>query len=492
MITRQREVIMTRGRPVRSLVVLTGVVVAAVAVTAAPVLQSQALSSVPPWAPQVDRVFAQWDRPDSPGCALGVYQDGRIAYARGYGIADLEHHVPITPDSVFYAGSVSKQFTAMAAALAIAQGKLGADDDVRKHVPELPDYGRPITIRHLVHHTSGLRDVNTLMVLAGRRDEDAFDNEGVLRIVARQKALNFTPGDEHLYSNSGYAMLALAVERATSTPFAAFADTNIFQPLGMTASHFHTDLSRLVPGRAYAYDRRPDGSFALNSPANERAGAGGLFTTVRELARWDENFYDAKVGGADVIRMLETPGRLNSGTELAYAWGLTVGSYRGMPLVEHSGSLGGFRAHIIRFRSARTSVAVLCNVSNVSTGTVVRRVSEWVLAGRFTLPTAPPPPPPPALVGPGLGYLYEGDELKAFAGDYYSEELDSVYRVSVDGRNLKLRRGVRRPLVTLVAARKDEFNLPGSIIRFRRGPDGTVIGVVVDADRTRGLVFERR
>jgi hypothetical protein len=137
-------------------------------------------------------------------------------------------------------------------------------------------------------------------------------------------------------------------------------------------------------------------------------------------------------------------------------------------------------------------VAVLCNVSNVSTGTVVRRVSEWVLAGRFTLPTAPPPPPPPALVGPGLGYLYEGDELKAFAGDYYSEELDSVYRVSVDGRNLKLRRGVRRPLVTLVAARKDEFNLPGSIIRFRRGPDGTVIGVVVDADRTRGLVFERR
>ncbi len=455
-------------------------------------LNAQAAQPAPPWAAQVDRVFAQWDRPDSPGCALGVYQDGRIAYARGYGIADLEHNSPITPDSVFYAGSVSKQFTAMAAALAIQQGRLGADDDVRKWVPELPDYGRPITIRHLVHHTSGLRDVNTLMVLAGRRDEDAFDNEAVLRIVARQKALNFMPGDEHLYSNSGYAMLALAVERATSTPFAAYADANIFQPLGMTVSHFHTDLSRLVPGRAYAYDRRPDGSFALNSPQNERAGAGGLFTTVRELVRWDENFYDAKVGGPDIIRMLETPGRLNSGTELAYAWGLTVGSYRGMPIVEHSGSLGGYRAHIIRFRSAHASVAVLCNVSNVNTGTVVRRVSEWVLAGRFTLPTAPPPPPPPGVAGPGQGYLYEGDELKAFAGDYYSEELDSVYRVSVDGRNLKLRRGVRRPLFTLVAGRKNEFNLPGSIIRFQRGPDGTIVGLVVDADRTRGLVFVRR
>ena len=375
-------------------------------------LRAQAAPPAPAWSTPVDRVFAQWDRPGSPGCALGVYQNGRTVYARGYGMADLEHDAPITPDSVFYAGSVSKQFTAMAAALAIAQGKLSADDDVRKYVPELPDYGRPITIRHLIHHTSGLRDINTLMVLAGRRDEDAFDNEAVLRILARQKALNFMPGDEHLYSNSGYAMLALAIERATGTPFAEFADASIFKPLGMPVSHFHTDLSRLVPGRAWAYDRRPDGTFALNSPQNERAGAGGLFTTVRELARWDENFYDGRVGGPDVIRMLESPGRLNSGTELTYAWGLMVGSYRGLPIVEHSGSLGGYRAHIIRFRSAHTSVAVLCNVSNVSTGAVVRRVAEWVLAGRFTLPMAPPPPPAPGLVGPGLGYLYEGDELK--------------------------------------------------------------------------------
>jgi len=464
---------------------------AALVVAVAGLIQAQATSpQAPPWAPQVDAVFAQWDRAGSPGCALGVYQHGRIAYTRGYGIADLEHNVPITPDSVFYAGSVSKQFTAMAAALAIAQGKLGADDDVRKYVPELPDYGRAITIRHLVHHTSGLRDVNTLMVLAGRRDEDAFDNEAVLRIVARQKALNFMPGDEHLYSNSGYAMLALAVERATGTPFATYADANIFQPLGMTVSHFHTDLSRLVPGRAWAYDRRPDGSFALNSPQNERAGAGGLFTTVRELVRWDENFYDAKVGGPDVIRMLETPGRLNSGTELAYAWGLTVGSYRGMPSVEHSGSLGGFRAHIIRFRSAHTSVAVLCNVSNVNTGTVVRRVSEFVLAGRFALPTAPPPPPPPVPASPANAY--GPFELQAFAGDYYSDELESTYRVRVDGSGLRLRRGERRQDFALLPGTTDVFSIPGSTIRFRRGPDGTVAGLVVDAGRTRGLVFDKR
>ncbi len=454
-------------------------------------LNAQTAPPAPAWSAQVDRVFAQWDRPDSPGCALGVYQDGRIAYARGYGIADLEHNVPITPDSVFYAGSVSKQFTAMAAALAIAQGKLRADDDVRKYVPELPDYGRTITIRHLVHHTSGLRDVNTLMGLAGRRDEEAFDNDAVLRIVARQKALNFLPGEEHLYSNSGYAMLALAVERATGTPFAAYADASIFQPLGMPVSHFHTDLARLVPGRAYAYERRPDGSFALNSPANERAGAGGLFTTVRELVRWDGNFYDAKVGGPDLIRMLETPGRLNNGTELTYAWGLTVGSYRGMPIVEHSGSLGGYRAHIMRFRQTHTSVAILCNVSDVMTGWSVRRVADAVLADRFKEPS-PLGKVPPSVVSVIGGYVYVGNELAAFAGDYYSEELESTYRFVVDGDRLKLRRGVRPQWLTLSNLQPGQFLAQGSTIRFRRGPDGAVTGLVVDADRTRGLAFVKR
>ena len=453
--------------------------------------QSQA-PQAPPWAAQVDVVFAQWDRPDSPGCALGVYQDGRTAYSRGYGMADLEHDMPITPGSVFYAGSVSKQFTSMAAALAIKDGKLGADDDVRKYVPELPEYGRPITIRHLLHHTSGLRDVNTLMALAGRRDEDAFDNEAVLRIVARQKALNFLPGDEYLYSNSGYAMLALAIERATGVPFAEYADANLFGPLGMKVSHFHTDLARLVPGRAWAYDQRADGSFVLNSPQNERAGAGGLFTSVRELARWDENFYDGRVGGPEVIRMLETPGRLSSGTGLTYGWGLMTGSYRGVPIIEHSGSLGGYRAHVIRFRPMHTSVAILCNVSNVTSGTIVRRVADAVLAGRFTIPAGPPPPPPPTPVPSGLAYLYEGDELRAFAGEYDSDELESTYRVAIDGGQLKLRRGVQRQAFTLVPRRKDEFDLPGSVLRFRRGPDGAVIGLVVDADRTRGLIFEKR
>jgi hypothetical protein len=259
----------------------------------------------------------------------------------------------------------------------------------------------------------------------------------------------------------------------------------------MPVSHFHTDLARLVPGRAWAYDRRADGTFTLNSPQNERAGAGGLFTTVRELARWDENFYDARVGGPDIMRMLETPGRLNSGTELTYGWGLMAGSYRGVPIIEHSGSLGGYRAHVIRFRPMHTSVAILCNVSNVTTRNIVRRVADAVLADRFKEPL-PSDKPPPGVVGVIGGYLYEGNELAAFAGDYYSEELESTYRFVVDGDKLKLRRGVRPQWLALSNLQPGQFLVQGSTIRFRRGPDGVVTGLVVDADRTRGLVFEKR
>lgn len=470
-----------------------GAMLAAIPLTLSVLLQAQtAPPARPAWAPQVDKVFAEWDRPDSPGCVLALYKDGKAVYERGYGQADLEQDVPITPDTVFYVGSVSKQFTAMAAAVAITQGRMGLEDDVRKYVPELPDYGRPISVRHLIHHTSGLRDINTLLGLAGRRDEDGFDNEAVLRIVARQKALNFQPGDEHLYSNSGYAVLALVVERATGMPFAAYADATIFRPLGMTVTHFHTDLSRLVKRRANAYDRAPAGGFRLNTPQNERAGAGGLFTTVRELVRWDENFYDGRVGGLDVIRQLETPGRLNDGTTLTYAWGLIVGAYRGLPMVEHSGSLGGYRAHLIRFRGEHFSVATLCNLSSVNTGALVRRVADAYLGSRLT---GPVPPPSSDAAAPTLrapGHTYTPGELAAFAGRYDSDELETTYRLSLSGESLTLRRGVQRQVLTLQAGPKDEFSVSGSTLRFRRDTSGAVTGLIVDAGRTRGVVFVKQ
>ena len=219
-----------RRRAVGSLLAAALIVIAAGA----------AVTAQPPWSARVDDIFSQWNA-TSPGCAAAVYKDGRILFERGYGMADLENDVPISADTVFYVGSVSKQFTAFAAALAIQDGRLSPDDSVRKYLPELPSYADAIKVRHLVHHTSGLRDYNTLLAIAGRRGDEAYDNATVLRITARQNKLNFSPGSEYLYSNTGYTLLATVVERATGTPFATFADTRIFKPLGMEATHYHVD-----------------------------------------------------------------------------------------------------------------------------------------------------------------------------------------------------------------------------------------------------------
>ena len=315
-----------------------------------------------------------------------MFRDGRIAYERGYGMADLERDVPITPASVFYVGSLSKQFTAFAAALAASEGRLSLDDDVRKWIPELPDYGSRITVRHLVHHTSGLRDYNTIVDIAGGRNDEAFDNQTVLRIVARQRALNFTPGDEYLYSNSGYVLLSLIVERAAGKTLAAFARTRIFQPLGMRDTQFYDDVTRLVKNRAFAFDKAPSGEWRDNTPHSQRTGAGGVLTTVRDLLAWDNNFYEPKVGTSALMSQVHQTGTLNSGKPLTYAYGLQIGEYRGQRIVEHGGALGGYRAHLMRFRDEHTSVACLCNFGTSDPGTRARRVADEVLRDRFQQP----------------------------------------------------------------------------------------------------------
>jgi CubicO group peptidase (beta-lactamase class C family) len=459
-----------------------------------PAPAQQAALARAPWAADVDKVFVAYDSPDSPGCAVGIYRDGKIVYERGFGSADLEHNVPIEADTMFYAGSVSKQFTAMAVALAIKQGLFGLDDDIRQWIPELPDYGTPITVRHLIHHTSGLRDINTLMEIAGRRDEEAFDNDAVLRIIARQKALNFKPGDEYLYSNSGYAMLALLVQRAAHKSYAEFANANIFKPLGMTATHFHTDLGRLIKHRAFGYDGTKPGAIRLNTPQNERAGAGGLFTSVHELQAWDENFYTGLVGGRNVITQLETPGKLNDGTALNYAWGLEVGAYRGLPIVEHSGALGGYRAQIIRFREQHFTVALLCNSSEIEPARLSRRVADVCLKEVFPQP-APAPNRNPArnpdeTAGPRTKYTSE--DAAGFAGAYYSDELETTYRVKVEGaESLWLTRGAQPKRLPLEAGARDQFRAGGSTLRFERDAIGQVTGFTVDAGRIRGVKFLR-
>lgn len=450
------------------------------------------------WQSKVDAVFAEFTKGESPGCAVAIYHNGRIVHERGYGYADLENGIRITPQSVFYVGSLSKQFTAFAAALAIQSGKLKLDDDIRKYLPELRDYGTPITVRHLIHHTSGVRDINTLLGIAGRRGDEAFDNLEVLRVVARQKALNFKPGDDHLYSNSGYALLALVVERSTGTPFGTFAEEQMFKPLGMTASHFHDDQTRMVKHRADAYSRTTSGEIRLNTPVNERAGAGGVFANVRDLLHWDENFYTGRVGGSRLIEQVQTPGTLNDGSALTYAWGLTIGTYRGLRTVDHGGSLGGYRAHLIRFPEQHFSVACLCNMASITPNTLVRQVAEvylgsalapQVASGRGGRGNA-------AAGGAGgrgtpAGATLTAEQLRAFAGSYYSDELDATYVVSVADGRLTLKRGMGSPIV-MTASDIDEFRFGANTVRFVRGSAGRVEALAVDAGRVLDIRFARQ
>src|SRR5690606_17154623 len=334
-----------RGNAPRRLLRILALIAAAL-----PLAVEAHAQSRPDLSARVDSLFAEWDRPGSPGCALGVVRDGRLDYARGYGYANLDHDVPITPSTVFYIASVSKQFTAASIVLLAQQGRLSPDDDVRAYIPELPDYGATITIRHLIHHTSGLRDYLTLMLLAGMRLEDVHTDAEVLDLVTRQAALNFTPGERYLYSNTGYLLMAEIVRRVSGKSLREFADEHIFRPLGMANTHFHDDRTMVVRNRALAYARNEDGSFRLDVWSNfDKVGSGGLLASVEDLALWDLNAEHQKVGGAALREQMLGRGVLNDGDTLDYAFGLIIGEYRGLRTVGHSGGSMGFRAHHLRF-----------------------------------------------------------------------------------------------------------------------------------------------
>ena len=411
---------------------------------------------------EVDAVFALYDRPDSPGCALGVVRDGNLVYARGYGSANLEHGIPITPKTVFDIGSTSKQFTAAGILLLAQQGKLSLDDDIRKLLPELPDYGKPITIRHLLHHTSGLRDYLSLMELAGVDFDGVTNDDDALQFIARQKALNFVPGDEHLYSNSGYFLLSLIVRRASGKSLREFAAEHIFGPLGMQHTHFHDDHTMLVPQRATAYAPRPGGSWRIAMSGFEQTGDGAVYTTVEDLFRWDGNFYEPRVGGTALLEQLHATGALDDGTQLNYAAGLTLTTYRGLKKVSHGGSWAGYRAELMRFPDEKLSVICLCNVATANPSNLAQQVADILLRGRLGPAAGAPPAPPRAAptTGPQAVKLSEA-ELRAKAGLYRGAQSGRFARITIREAKLWLTLPGSPPReLVLVAA--DRFQVAGA------------------------------
>ncbi len=375
---------------------------------------------------KVDQLFAAYDNPRTPGCAVGVVRDGEFVYKRAYGSANLELNASLNTQSIFDMGSISKQFVAASIVLAAEQGYLSLDDDVRKYIPELPNYGRKITLRHLLHHTSGLRDMGNLLDFSGRNNEDVHPFPELLDLITRQRALNFEPGDEFLYSNTNYFLLAEVIHRATQKPLSQFAKENIFDPLGMTHTGFHDDRSVVVPGRVAAYDSAEHGAFSVTWSTNyDQVGAGGLMSSVEDLLLWDRNFYANKLGKGDILQEMLTRGVLNSGEQIGYALGLGIGTYRGVAVVEHGGSNLGYRTELMRFADQKFSVICLCNLGSIDPELLAAGVADIYLGG--------------SLRDNPVAVLSSDQERQAVAGLYRNPADHSVAEVRVIAGGLQVR-----------------------------------------------------
>jgi CubicO group peptidase (beta-lactamase class C family) len=389
----------------------------------------------PELAEKIDAVFKKLDRRDSPGCALAVVRDGRIAYEKGYGMASLELGVPNTPDTVFDIGSTEKQFAAATILLLAQDGKLSIDDSIRKHVPELPRYADPVTIRHLLHHTGGLPDYISLMMLSGSRIEDVTTEEDALRALIRAKSPEFPPGAKHSYSNSGYFLLSVIVRRAAGKSLREFAEERIFRPLGMASTGYLDDHTQIVSRRSTGYSPRRGGGFRLDTSNWEQNGDGGLQTTVRDLAKWDQNFYAPAVGGAKLIEELQTTGTLSNGKKLEYAKGLRVDAWRGLKRVSHGGAWAGYRAQLVRFPEERISVICLCNLATAGPGGLANKVAELLLAGKLA------PEEKKASAPTAGGTAPSAEEISRYSGLYWNRETDDLRRVEGKDGKLFLRQG---------------------------------------------------
>ena len=313
---------------------------------------------------KIDGLFSRWNTENSPGCAIGIVRNDTLIYAKGYGMANLEYGIPITPATIFHTASVSKQFAAYAIVLLAKAGKLKLDDDIRQYLSWFPDLKEKITIRHLLNHTSGIRDQWQLLAISGTRLDDVITQDHIIKVLSRQQALNFKPGEQYSYSNSGFTMLAEIVKSVTGQTLRKFTDSAIFKPLGMSGTNFHDDYTEIVENRAYSYGRSGGGGFRNSILSYSNAGATSLFTNVNDMAKWIANLYYPKVGTAMEIRQLTQKGILNSGKELTYALGISVNHYKGWKQYSHSGGDAGYRTFITAFPDLKMGFIVFSNLGD--------------------------------------------------------------------------------------------------------------------------------
>jgi CubicO group peptidase (beta-lactamase class C family) len=371
----------------------------------------------------IDKIFTRYTEPNTPGCVLGIGRNGQVLYQQAYGMANLEYDIPLSPSTIEEIGSVSKQFTAAAILLLAQRGTLTLEDDIRKWLPEVPDFGQKITIRMLANHTSGLRDQWGMLGLMNSPPGTAVHTpELILDLVTRQRDLNFKPNEQYLYSNTGYTLLGIIVKRASGKSLAEFSAENIFKPLGMKDTQWRDDFARVVKQRATAYSRSGDG-YRQDMPFTNVYGNGGLLTTTADLIKWWDALYTDKLGKG-LLAQLTTSAVLNNKYTIAYALGVSNGTYRGIKQYSHSGATAGYRANLVSYPNSRTTIAVLCSNASANSGAHVNAVADIVLASALQ------PVPARAEMKAAAGV-----DLSRIAGMYREPWTDEVFRIEArDGR----------------------------------------------------------
>ncbi|MDN5286221.1 MAG: penicillin-binding protein [Mucilaginibacter sp.] len=447
---------------------------------------------------QIDSLFAKYNS-QTPGVAVAIIKDGQIIFKKGYGMANLENDIPITPQTVFHIASVSKQFTAFAIYLLESQGKISLDDDVRKYIPELPDYGTPIKIRHLLAHTSGLRDQWAILTLAGWRMDDVITTEQILKVVTKQKNTNFKPGSAFSYSNTGYTLLAEIVRRITGKTFAEYTSENIFKPLGMTSTQFYDDHQRIVKRRADSYE------MVNNSYYNKRlnfatVGATGLMTTVEDLSKWVLNFEKPIIGNSKLIREFNQPSYLDNGKKIVFsiingdtlfhAKAQLLRNYRGINVIKHGGHDAGFRAFLARFPDQHFSIITLSNDEHYEIFKSGLEIAGFYLKDALQEKKESSVIPENKSAKTNVNYSLNS---KGFEGEYYNDELATNYHFKTLGNKLIMCHS-RLSDVELSQTGENKFSGSGEQIfsfemEFLKNEKKEVIGFVISNFGAKNIKF---
>ncbi len=429
---------------------------------------------------RTDSVFSRFM--GGPGCAVEVRHGDAILARGGYGLADLEWGTSITPETIFEAGSVSKQFVAASILLLEARGVLSLDDDLQQWFPEIPRYDHPITIRHLLHHTSGLRDWGAVAGLAGwPRATRVHTHDDVLAIAARQLGLNHDPGAQFSYTNTGYNLMAMLVDRATHRSLADFTREEFFEPLGMGSTSWRDNFARVVPGRAQAYTRA-GGAWYLEMPFENVHGNGGLLTTVGDLLTWTDALVDGRIGTPNISTRMREMGLLNDGTPSGYGGGLFLTPVRGVPAVRHTGATAGYRAVLSWWPTQDLRSAILCNTVTGNPSPLELALLEGSLPFASTGPPERPTPPEPFVLDPA--------RYGEFVGEFRSDEVDGTMRIRIQNGLLTVSRRDGDSGSPLRPLAEDRFAGPGgSTLQFARDESGRVVDLLVSVSRALNVPF---